>query len=120
MMAKNSVQVTILGQRYTIGGDDTKEEIIRISEAVDRDIRDTMKKNPRASATMAAVLVAMTYRDERQKSDASAEHMRQLTKAYADESAKLKSELSEAKRKLGEQNAEIVMLKDKLSRAKKK
>lgn len=112
-MAKNSVQVSILGQHYTIRGDGTKEEIMTLAEAVDRDIRDMMSNNPRASAVMAAVLVAMTYREEKQKSDASAEHMRSLTKAYADESAKLKKELSEMKRKLDEQASQLEAFKGK-------
>ena len=118
-MAKNSVEVRILGQYYKIGGDEPVNDIIRIAQTVDRDVKWTMDKNSGASPAMAAVLVAMEYLREielqrdahKAESEKDVEALQKLSK--------LEEELLAAKKTIREQNAQIIVLKDKLSRAKK-
>jgi len=119
-MAKNSVQVKILGQTYTIGGDGSAEYIAKVASETDRDIQDMMQKNPRASLVMASVLTAMTYKEEILKREEKINEEKLRAANYYDELMKLKDELAQMRRKTEDYEAELVVLRDKVSRAKKR
>ena len=112
-MAKNNVQVTILGQNYTIGSDEPAEYVKQLAITVNRSIEELAGKNPRASVTMAAVLTSMTYCDEKQKSDEAARKLREQVTKYADEAAHLRISLTEAQKEISSLKSQLKTQKDK-------
>jgi len=61
---QNRVDVDINGERYTLRGDTSPENLFRMSRHVDEQIRLVMRRNPRLSLYKAAVLVALNITEE--------------------------------------------------------
>jgi cell division protein ZapA len=59
-----SVEVTILGQRYLIRGNASAEYIKQLSEFVDVHIREVYRKSPSSTPLKAAILAALMVSDE--------------------------------------------------------
>ncbi|SKC43607.1 cell division protein ZapA [Maledivibacter halophilus] len=64
MMNKNKVIVKILGQEYTIVGDESREFMQRVSNYVDDKMLEIAEKNKKFSTAMVAVLTAINIGDE--------------------------------------------------------
>ena len=99
IMMQNRVTVTIADQRYTFLSPDEKEYVDKVAAHVDAKIRETMKGGNTALLD-AAILTAMNLADDHFKDLETAENLRRQLKDYLDESARLKLELSEAKREI--------------------
>ena len=97
-MMQNRVTVTIADQRYTFLTPDDRDYVDKVAAHVDAKIRETMKGN--TALLDAAILTAMNLADEHFKDLETAENLRRQLKDYLDESARLKLELSEAKREI--------------------
>lgn len=98
-MMQNRVTVTIADQRYTFLSPDEREYVDKVAAHVDAKIRETMKGGNTALLD-AAILTAMNLADDHFKDLETAENLRRQLKDYLDESARLKLELSEAKREI--------------------
>jgi len=61
---QNRVDVDINGERYTLRGDTSPENLFKMSRHVDEQIRLVMRRNPRLSLYKAAVLVALNITEE--------------------------------------------------------
>jgi len=61
---QNRVDVDINGERYTLKGDTSPENLFKMSRHVDEQIRLVMRRNPRLSLYKAAVLVALNITEE--------------------------------------------------------
>jgi cell division protein ZapA len=59
-----SVEVTILGQRYRIRGDASRDHIKRLAEFVDSRIREIYRQSPGTTPLKASILAAMMVSDE--------------------------------------------------------
>lgn len=64
MIDKNRVIVKILGQEYTIVGDEPREFMQRVSNYVDDKMNEIAAKNKKFSTAMVAVLTAINIGDE--------------------------------------------------------
>ena len=97
-MMQNRVTVTIADQRYTFLTPDDREYVDKVAAHVDAKIRENMRGS--TALLDAAILAAMNLADEHFKDLDTAENLRRQLKDYLDESARLKLELSEAKREI--------------------
>ena len=96
---QNRVTVTIAGQNYTLLAVEDQEYVEKVAAHVDAKIRECMHGGNTALLD-AAILTAMNLADEHFKDLDSAENLRRQLKDYLDDSARLKLELSEAKREI--------------------
>ena len=62
-----SVEVTILGQRYLIRGNASAEYIRQLAEFVDARIRDVYRNSPGTTPLKASILAALMVSDELHK-----------------------------------------------------
>lgn len=60
----NRIDVEINGVRYTLKGDNTPENMFKMSRHVDEQLKQVMRRNPRLSLYKAAVLVALNITEE--------------------------------------------------------
>lgn len=96
---QNRVTVTIAGQNYTLLAVEDPDYVEKVAAHVDSKIRDSMRGGNTALLD-AAILTAMNLADEHFKDLDTAENLRRQLKDYLDDSARLKLELSEAKREV--------------------
>lgn len=64
-----SIEVIILGQRYTIKGDADEDYIKRLAEYVDGKMKEVLETAPNTSPLKASILAALTIADELHKRD---------------------------------------------------
>jgi cell division protein ZapA len=62
-----SVEVTILGQKYTIKGDAPEDYIKGLASFVDNKLKDVYASSPGISPLKAAILASLTIADELHK-----------------------------------------------------
>ena len=91
---KNHVTVTIGGQQYAILAAEGEEYVRKVAAYVDGKLKETMEGGKMA------VLTAMNIADERFREQDASENLRRQIKELLEESAQLKTELSEAKREI--------------------
>ena len=96
---KNKITVSIAGQEYTMVAEEGKDYVQHCANLVDQQIQEIMKSSPLGRSD-AAVLAAMNLADQFLKEQEASENLRRQIKEGLDESAKLKMELSEAKREI--------------------
>ncbi len=97
---KNRVTVTIAGQQYTLLADqDSAAAAEKIAAHVDRRVSEMMSGS-HLSLADGAILAAMNIAEEYFKEAEAAENLRRQLKDYLEEGAKVKQELSEAKREI--------------------
>lgn len=66
-MGTKSVEVCILGQRYSIKGDAPEEHIRRLADYVNEKISEIYEKSPGITPLKASILAAITIADELHK-----------------------------------------------------
>ena len=59
-----SIEVTILGQKYLIKGNNSKEYMRQLADFVDSRIREVYRRSPGTTPLKAAILTAMVLSDE--------------------------------------------------------
>ena len=96
---QNRVTVNIAGQSYTLLAVEDQAYVEKVAAHVDAKINETMKGS-RTSLLDAAILTSMNLADDHFKDLDTAENLRRQLKDCLDESARLKLELSEAKREI--------------------
>ncbi len=62
-----SVEVTILGQKYTIKGDAPEEHIKKLAAYVDARLKEVYNASPSISPLKASILASLTIADELHK-----------------------------------------------------
>jgi cell division protein ZapA len=63
-MEKGSVEIYILGQRYSLKGDAPEEYMRRLAEYVNEKVREIYEKSPGITPLKATILAAITIADE--------------------------------------------------------
>lgn len=96
---KNKVTVTIAEQEYTLIADQDAAAVEKIAAHVDVKVREVLDGS-RLSLADGAILASMNIAEEYFKEVEASENLRRQLKEYLEESAKVKQELSEAKREI--------------------
>lgn len=96
---KNKVSVVIAGQEYTMVAAEDEAYVRKCAGHVDSQVRDVIQGSHLAQAD-AAVLAAMNIADQYFKEQQAGENLRRQLKEGLEEAARLKLELSEAKREI--------------------
>ncbi len=96
---KNRVPVTVAGQEYTLVATEDEAYIRKVAAHVDAQVRQVMD-NAKVSIADGVVLAALNVADAYFKEVEAAENLRRQLKDYLDDSARVKLELSEAKREI--------------------
>ncbi|MGN0968712.1 MAG: cell division protein ZapA [Oscillospiraceae bacterium] len=96
---KNRVTVTIAEQEYTLIADQDAAAVEKIAAHVDAKVREVMEGS-RLSLADSAILASMNIAEEYFKEMEASENLRRQLKEYLEEGAKVKQELSEAKREI--------------------
>ena len=96
---KQKITVSIAGQEYTMGAEEDEAYVQRCAAMVDSQVREVMG-GARLGLSDAAVLAAMNIADQFYREQDASENLRRQIKDGLDENAKLKMELSEAKREI--------------------
>jgi len=96
---KNRVTVTVAGQEYTLIATEDDTYIKKVAAHVDAQMRQIMNGS-KVSIADSAALAALNIADEYFKEVEASENLRHQLKEYLDESARIKLELSEAKREI--------------------
>lgn len=96
---KNKVTVTIAEQQYTLIADQDAAAVEKIAAHVDTRVRE-VREGSHLSLADSALLAAMNIAEEYFKEAEASENLRRQLKDYLEEGAKVKQELSEAKREI--------------------
>ena len=96
---KNKITVSIAGQEYTMIAEEGEDYVRRCAAMVDKQVREVMD-GVHLGRSDAAVLTALNLADQFLTEQEASENLRRQIKEGLDESAKLKLELSEAKREI--------------------
>lgn len=96
---KNKVTVSIAGQEYTLVGTEDESYVRKVASHVDAQVR-AVSGEGRMSLVDSAVLAAVNIADQYYKEQEASENLRRQIKQTLEESAKLKLELSDAKREI--------------------
>ncbi|NLF34651.1 MAG: cell division protein ZapA [Clostridiales bacterium] len=96
---KNRVTVTVAGQEYTLIAPEEEPYIRKVASHVDAQIRQVLEAT-KVSTVDSAVLAALNIADAYFKEVEATENLRRQLKEYLEDSARIKLELSEAKREI--------------------
>lgn len=99
-MRKNKIVLTICGMEFSILSDDSVEYVKATGRAVDEKIKGLVDNNNRLSVAMAAIVAALDYCDELQKTNGSIDNLRAEIKQYLEESAAYRHDAEEARREV--------------------
>ncbi len=95
---QNRITVTVRGQEYTLLAVEDEAYVRRVAAYVDKKMAETAGSG--LAQVDCAVLSALNIADERFKEADASENLRRQIKDLLEESARLKLELSEAKREI--------------------
>lgn len=96
---KNKVTVTIAGQQLTLVGTEDESYVYRVAALVDEQVRQVAEAG-RMSVVDSTLLAAVNVADLYFKEQETCENLRRQIKDVLEDSAKLKMELSDAKREI--------------------
>ena len=97
-MAANRVKLNVCGSSYVISTSDSEEYLLGLAERLDKDMHQLMMESPNASVTAAAVITALSYLDEAEKSAFGADNMRAQIQGYLEDASRARLAAEEAKR----------------------
>lgn len=96
---QNRVTVTVGGLNYTLMAAEGEEYIRQVAAYVNEKLKETAQMG-KVSQMDCAILTAFNIADDRFKEQEASENLRRQCKELLEESARLKLELSEAKREI--------------------
>ncbi len=111
-MPANKVRLEICGASYVVSSTDTEEYMQSLAEKLDKDMTQLLAATPTASVATAAVITALGYLDELQKSTNGADNMRAQIKDYLEDAAKAKLAAEESRREVERLKREISFMKE--------
>lgn len=116
-MALNKVRFNVCGSQYVVSTTEEDAYVQKLAERLEEDMEAVLASNSNASVTVAAVVTAMGYLDERQKASSGADNMRGQIKDYLEDAAKARLAAEEARREVERLRREIQTLKEQNARA---
>ncbi|MGD9559680.1 MAG: cell division protein ZapA [Oscillospiraceae bacterium] len=99
-MSTHKVKLEIGGASYVVSTTDSEEYLLGLAERLDRDMNQVMIDTPNASVTAAAVITALAYLDEAEKSAFGANNMREQIQGYLEDASRARLQAEEARREV--------------------
>lgn len=99
-MSTQKVKLEICGSSYVVSTNDSEEYLMGLAERLDRDMNQIMIETPNASVTAAAVITALAYLDDAEKSAFGADNMRAQIQNYLEDASKARMAAEEARREV--------------------
>ncbi len=106
-MSASKVKLEICGSSYMVSTNDPEDYLLGLAERLDNDMNQIMLNTPNASVTAAAVMTALAYLDEAEKSAFRADNMRAQIQGYLEDAAKARAQAEETRRELQNLKNEI-------------
>ncbi len=106
-MDMTKVRLDICGSYYVVNTTDDETYLHELATKLDSAMQEFMTASPSASITTAAVLTALGFLEELQRTQSNAENMRAQIKDYLEDAARSKMELEDAKRELNKTRREL-------------
>lgn len=110
-MPTNKIRLEICGSTYVISTTDPEDYTLSLAAKLDKEMNEFLTATPQASVTTAAIMTALSYLDELEKSSASADNMRSQIKDYLEDAGKARIEAEEARRELERLRRELSYLR---------
>ena len=111
-MTTSKVRLEICGSSYVVNTTESAEYMQNLADRLNLDMNELMSSSKTVSITTAAVMTALSYRDELEKASGSADNMRRQIKDYLEDAASAKRAPEEARR----ENASLKRRVDELER----
>lgn len=111
-MPTSKVRLNICGSSYVISTSESEDYMKNLADRLNLDMNELMSSSNSVSITTAAVMTALSYRDELEKASGSADNMRRQIKDYLEDAASAKMAAEEARR----ENASLKRRVDELER----
>ena len=111
-MATSKVRLNICGSSYVVNTSESEDYMKNLADRLNLDMNELMASSNSVSITTAAVMTALNYRDELEKSSGSDDNMRRQIKDYLEDAASAKMAAEEARR----ENASLNRRVDELER----
>lgn len=118
MQAVNKVRIEVAGNRYTITSSEKPEYVEGLARQLDQQLKKLLESSATLSVNDALILCGLQFLDDGQKSEESADRLRQQFSGYMDEIKQVK-ESSEALKKENEQlRREVLQLRVEMQHLK--
>ena len=111
-MTTSKVRLEICGSSYVVNTTESAEYMQNLADRLNLDLNELMSSSKTVSITTAAVMTALSYRDELERASGSADNMRRQIKDYLEDAASAKMAAEEARR----ENASLKRRVDELER----
>lgn len=109
-MSTHKVKLEICGSSYVVSTNDSEEYLLGLAERLDRDMNQLMIDSPNASVTAAAVITALAYLDEAEKSAFGADNMRAQIQGYLEDASRARLAAEESKKEVARLKNELAAL----------
>ena len=106
------VRLTICGSSYVVNTSESEDYMQNLADRLNLDMNELMASSNSVSITTAAIMTALSYRDELEKTSGSADNMRRQIKDYLEDAASAKMAAEEVRR----ENATLKRRIDELER----
>lgn len=106
-VSTHRVKLEIGGSSYVVSTNDSEEYLLGLAERLDRDMNQLMMETPNASVTAAAVITALAYLDEAEKSAYGADNMRAQIQGYLEDASRARLLAEEARREVDRLRREL-------------
>ncbi|MEG0877724.1 MAG: cell division protein ZapA [Oscillospiraceae bacterium] len=111
-MPANKIRLEICGCNYVISSTDSEQYVLDLAARLDRDMNLMLAETPNASVTSAAIITALGYLDELEKSTSGADNMRAQIRDYLEDASKAKMAAEEARHEVERLRRELGYLKE--------
>ena len=111
-MTTSKVRLEICGSSYVVNTTESAEYMQNLADRLNLDMNELMSSSKTVSIPPAAVMTALSYRDELEKASGSADNMRRQIKNYLEDAATSKMAAEELRR----ENASLLRRIDELKR----
>lgn len=97
-MGTTKVRLNICGSSYVVNTSESEDYMRNLADRLNLDMSEMVASSPSVSVTTAAVMTALSYRDELEKATGSADNMRRQIKDYLEDAASAKMAAEELRR----------------------
>ena len=113
--ATSKVRLEICGSSYVVNTTESADYMQNLADRLNLDMNELMASSNSVSITTAAIMTALTYRDELEKASGSADNMRRQIKNYLEDAASAKMSAEELRRENAGLSRRIEELKRRLN-----
>ena len=114
-MGKNVIKLVICNNECLLSTDDPESYVRAMGDEVEKAVTEFMDQNQRISVTLAAILAALRFCDEKRHALDDADNLRGQIRDYLEESSRARLGAEEARREIDRMKREIQTLRARLS-----